>query len=204
MANHTDRSSWQGPCSIKEPEGLQELERRVHLVAWKFCRGSNDYDDACQDMMLDIIERQAKDPSWADNHPSYQIKYAMRRAQDLRRENRGTDVLRRTRWVSIDQPAYEDDSAPLSECLEGAEGSDQITFRKLAAEGRVKVHANLNQAVQTVLTPGQRDVIRHRFWMNQTTGTVARELDITKGTVCSQSSRAYQRLRQALGSTYSS
>ena len=202
MAKQTGVSSWNGPCSVNEPEGLQELERRVRLVAWKICRGRQDYDDACQDMLLDIIERQAKDPSWADNHPSYQIKYAMRRAQDLRRETRGTDVLRRTKWVSIDQPAYEDDSAPLEENLEGAEGSDEIVFRRCEAEERGKLHTNLRQAVATVLTPGQRDVIRSRFWKDQTTGEVARELHITKGTVCSQSNRAYQRLRHNLGATY--
>jgi len=52
------------------------------------------------------------------------------------------------------------------------------------------------------LSPGQRQVVVLRFWMDLSVDDVAHDLGISAGTVKSQSARALGRLREALGEDF--
>src|SRR3954452_2500614 len=52
------------------------------------------------------------------------------------------------------------------------------------------------------LSPGQRQVVVLRYWLDLSVDDVARDLGVSSGTVKSQSARALGRLRDALGADF--
>ncbi len=76
---------------------------------------------------------------------------------------------------------------------------DDVVSDRAAADGDRLADQDALRVALASLPVGQRKVVVLRYWLDLSVEEVARDLDVSTGTVKSQSARAMQRLRVALG-----
>jgi RNA polymerase sigma factor (sigma-70 family) len=180
---------------MQDPQARAELIARIRRVAHKVCRGSADFEDTVQDMILVILECQRADPFFAYQAPSYQVRRAMWRTQDKRRHSARDAV-----HFHLDTPLHDGAESPTSwyELIEGSGPADQEVIAGMTRADVRRAIASLRADPTDRRAILRYELIVRRFFGGQTVEQAAKALGIPKGTACTYSAQALKLLRGSL------
>jgi RNA polymerase sigma factor (sigma-70 family) len=174
---------------------FEEIHTRVRKTAWQIARSPQDYEDVVQDMMLTLVEAQAKEPGFVEQTPAYQVRRAYWLAMNKRRD--GYD--REARHLQLDQPVtngQEESMVTFADFVlvqteTPADEAERSITREKVREALVAL-AGTGESGRK-----QAEILYRRFWLNQTVAEASTAMGISKGNGCYFSSAGMKALAQA-------